>query len=299
MEKKVLITGASGLIGSRLTQLLVAKGHLVAQLTRFGKAGPAAFQWDPAKGAMDEKALGQVDTIVHLGGGNIAGRRWTASRKEEILNSRIESTTLLFQALRNNAHAVQTFVSASAIGYYGFGEDDKIFMEEDKPGNDFLAQVTRRWENEVDKIGNLGLRVAKLRIGIVLSNEGGALQEMIKPIKWGLGSPIGSGQQFLSWIHLDDLCKMFMTAVENERINGAFNAAAGWCTNAEMTKAIARVMHKPLWLPSVPAIALHVILGEMADIVLKGSKVSSEKIKRTGFRYQFDNLNDALTNLLT
>jgi uncharacterized protein (TIGR01777 family) len=244
------------------------------------------------------RAFEKIDTIVHLAGAGIADKRWTAARKKEIIDSRIKSTELLYQRLQNNTHHIQTVVSASAIGYYGFTEDDKIFTEEDIPGNDFLAQVTRRWELEVDKLSLLGLRVVKLRIGIVLSQRGGALKEMIKPIKWGLGSSLGTGKQFLSWIHLDDLCEIFVNAIENENMRGAYNATTDWCTNEEMTKAVANILHRPLWLPAVPAFILKIILGEMADIVLKGSKVSSEKIKQAGCRYKFASLKDALNNLL-
>jgi hypothetical protein len=300
MSEKVLITGATGLVGSRLTELLVARGHSVSHLGRSRKAGSTpTFLWDPPNGTMDVKAFDKVDTIVHLAGANIAERRWTAARKEKILKSRIESTSLLFKTLKNNAHSVQTLVSASAIGYYGFAENEKFFTEDDRAGSDFLAQVTRQWESEVDQINDLGVRVVKLRIGIVLSEKGGALKEMTKPIKWGLGSPLGTGKQFLSWVHIDDLCEMLLLAIENEKMNGSYNATTTWCTNAEMTNAIANVLHKPLWLPSVPSFVLQLMLGEMADIVLKGSKVSSEKIKQTGYRYKFPNLVDALNNLLT
>lgn len=298
--KKILITGASGLIGSRLTELLIAGGHSVRHLGRSKKSGQVStFLWDPIAGIIDIQALEQIDTIIHLAGASVAEKRWTASRKKEILNSRIKSTELLYQALKNNRHNTKTFVSASAIGYYGFGQDDKIFVEQDKPGNDFLAQVTRQWETEVDKISTLGLRVAKIRIGIVLSEKGGALKEMARPIKFGVGSPLGTGKQFLSWIHIDDLCEMFVKAIEDENMNGAYNATTAWCTNEEMTKAIAKILQKPLWLPSVPSFFLKIVLGEMADIVLKGSKVSAEKIKQAGYRYKFAILNDALNNLLT
>jgi len=249
-------------------------------------------------GNIDIRALGQVDTIVHLAGASIAEQRWTALRKKEILDSRIKSTELLYQTLKNNRHNIKTFVSASAIGYYGFGGDAKVFTEEDKPGNDFLAQVTRQWENEVDKMSALGLRIAKLRIGITLSEKGGALKEMAKPIRLRFGSSLGTGKQFLSWVHIDDLCEMFVRAIEDENMSGAYNAVTAWCTNEEMTKAIAASMQKPLWAPFVPSFLLKIILGEMADLILKGSKVSAEKIKQAGYRYQFPNLNEALNNLL-
>jgi uncharacterized protein (TIGR01777 family) len=297
--KRILITGATGLIGSRLTELLTERGHSVTYLGRSKKVEKmSTFLWNPTKEIIDIKALAQPDAIIHLAGAGVAEKRWTAPRKKEILESRTKSTSLLYQALKDNAHKVKTFVSASAIGYYGFGNGDKIFMEEDKPGTDFLAHVTHQWENEVDKIGELGLRVVKLRIGIVLSKDGGALKEMAKPIKLGVGSALGTGKQYLSWIHIDDLCQMFIKAIEDENLNGAYNATTDWCTNEEMTKAIAHILKKPLWLPRIPSFILKIILGEMANIVLNGSKVSSEKIKKTGYHYKFANLSDTLIDLL-
>lgn len=297
--KKILITGASGLIGSRLTDLLIEEGHSVTYLGRSKKSGKVpTFLWDPSAGIMDTKALELADTIVHLAGAGVAEKRWTASRKKEILESRSKSSRLLFEALKKYQHRIKTVVAASAIGYYGFGEDDKVFTEEDKPGTDFLAQVTRQWENEVDKISDLGLRVVKLRIGIVLSKEGGALKEMAKPINLGIGAALGTGKQFLSWIHIDDLCGIFIKAIEEQNMRGVYNCTSNWCTNEEMTRAIANNLKKPLWLPSIPSSILNIILGEMADVVLNGSKVSSEKIKLTGYRYKFANLREALSDLL-
>lgn len=298
MTKKILITGASGLIGTRLTELLLAQGHSVSHLGRSKKEGEVpSFIWDIENGTMDSTALKGIDTLVHLAGAGIADKRWTVSRKREIIESRIKSTQLLFHTLKNNPHSINSFVSASAIGYYGFGHEDKIFFESDLPGKDFLAEVTKHWEVEVDKISSLGLRVAKIRIGIVLSEKGGALKEMARPIKLGLGAPLGTGNQFLSWVHLDDLCRMFVKAVEDEQMIGLYNAAAAWCTNEEMTRAIAKVLHKPLWLPHVPAFVLKIILGEMANIVLKGSKISSEKIRQAGFQFKFNRLEDAIRDL--
>jgi uncharacterized protein len=299
MAKKILITGASGLIGSRLTELLIARGHSVVQLGRVKREGSVpSFIWDPFEGIMDTNSIKHVDTIVHLAGAGIADKRWSSKRKKEILDSRLKSTALLHQTLKNIPHSVTSFISASAIGYYGFANDDKIFFETDSPGKDFLAEVTRQWESEVDQINTLGLRVAKIRIGIVLSEKGGALKEMVKPIKFGVAAPLGSGKQFLSWIHIDDLCEMFVKSIEDEKINGAFNATTDWCTNAQMTKDIAQVLKRQLWLPPIPSFVLKTILGEMADIVLNGSKVSSEKIKQAGFQFRFADIDSALRNLL-
>jgi len=300
MNHKILITGGTGLVGSRLTEMLLNKGFEVSHIGRTKKAGRVpSFVWDIKQKKFDAHALKGVNTIVHLAGAGVADKRWTTARKKEILGSRIESTKLLFETLKTTSNEVNTVVAASAIGYYGFGMGEETVEEDSKPGTDFLAQVTKQWEAQVDKIGTLGIRTVKLRIGIVLSEKGGALAEMAKPIKLGAGAALGSGKQYLSWIHLDDLCEMFIKAIAAENMNGAYNAVGtGWVTNQEMTKAIAHILKKPLLLPSVPGFVLKIILGEMADMVLNGSKVSSKKIQKTGFSFQYTSLDDALKNLL-
>ncbi|HCW07495.1 MAG TPA: TIGR01777 family protein [Cytophagales bacterium] len=298
MERKILITGASGLIGKKLTELLLLNNYEVVHLGRSKKQGKvASFIWDIEKKMIDPNAFEKVDTIIHLAGANVGEKRWTEKRKKEILDSRIQSTFLLKEFLQKKAHSVKTFISASAIGYYGF-EGDRIFQEDDKPGNDFLARVTKGWEDAVDEINMLGIRVVKIRIGIVLSKEGGALKEIAKPISFGVGSPIGSGQQYLSWIHIHDLCLIFVKAIEDEKMNGAYNAASSWINNKDLTQLIAKILRKPLWMPNVPSFALKFILGEMAQIVMNGSKVSSKKISQTGFKFQFNEIENALRNLL-
>jgi uncharacterized protein len=300
MAKSILITGASGMIGSRLTALLIAAGNTVRHLSRSPISSQVStFGWNPDSGFIDTKALHQTDVIIHLAGAGIGDKRWNMSRKKEILESRTKSTELLNKALKNSKHHVETFMSASAIGYYGFGGANKIFNEADPAGADFLAQVTQQWEGEVDKLVQPGLRVVKLRIGVVLSSKGGALRKIAKPIKLGIGAPLGSGLQFLSWIHVDDLCNLFIKAIEDEKMNGVYNATTDWCTNEELTKAIARILHKPLWVPSIPSFVLNIILGEMADLVLGGSKASPEKIKQAGYQCRYANLDDALNNLLS
>lgn len=297
MSKKILITGASGLIGSTLSELL-SKNHTVVSLGRAKKEGSSSsFVWDVKKSRIDLGALNAVDTVVHLAGANVSKKRWTHSWKKELLDSRVQSTRLLYDTLKDNPHSVKTFISASAIGYYGF-ESNLIFTEEDDSGSDFLAQVTRQWEQEMDRIKSLGIRVVKIRVGIVLSKKGGALEKMVLPIKYGVGSTLGSGKQYLSWIHMDDMCGIFLKAIEDASLDGAYNAAANWDTNEDMTKAIAKVICRPLWLPNVPSFALKLILGEMAEIVLNGSKVSSEKIKRAGYQFKYTNLDEALADLL-
>lgn len=294
------MTGASGLVGKRLTGLLLQKGYQVSHLGRSKREGVVtSFVWDIDKGILDPQALDGVGAIIHLAGAGVADKRWTTPRKREILESRTKSTALLFKTLKNEEHTVTSFVSASAIGYYGFSLSDEVFTEESKPGSDYLAQVTRQWEEEVEKISSLSIRVVKLRIGIVLSEKGGALAEMVKPIKLGVGSPLGNGKQSLTWIHLDDLCEMFIKAVEDSSMNGTYNAVGPeWVTNAEMTKAIANVLNKPLWLPPIPGFVLKIVLGEMADLVIYGSKISPGKIQKTGFNFKFTKLEEALRDLL-
>lgn len=245
---------------------------------------------------IEEDAFDGVDVIVHLAGAGVAEQRWTEKRKREILESRTKSTALLARYLENYPN-VKTVVSASAIGYYGFGLTDKEYTEESSPGTDYLASVVSAWEEEVDKIKNK--RVVKMRVGIVLSEKGGALKEMMKPVQWGVGSPLGTGKQYMSWIHLDDLCRMFIRAAEDQTMRGAYNATGPYTvTNKELTWAIAKVLHKALWLPPVPEFVLKIVVGEMADIVLNGSIVSSKKIQQTGFTFQFNSLEDALNDLL-
>jgi uncharacterized protein (TIGR01777 family) len=300
LATSVLITGASGLIGAHLTKALLQKGFKVSHLGRTKRTGVVpSYVWNVDRQEMDTQALKGIDTIVHLAGAGIADHRWTSKRKKEILESRTKSTALLYESLKNIPHLVKTFVSASAIGYYGFHEDDTLLTEESKPGGDYLSGVVAAWENEADRIASLGIRVAKIRIGIVLSDKGGALKEMANPIRWGVGAPLGTGKQMVSWIHLDDLCSIFMKAVEDESAAGAFNATAPHpVTNRELTRAIAKVLKRPLLLPPVPGFVLHAILGEMADIVVNGSNVSSEKIQKTGFAFKFELLEPALKDLL-
>lgn len=299
MSKKVLLTGGTGLVGTRLTDLLLQKGYQVSHLARSPRLGKVpAFRWNPGTGELDVRALEGVSAIIHLAGAGVADKRWTPSRKHEILESRTQSSALLLKTLATTTHQVRSVVSASAIGYYGFGQGEHILTEESPPGQDFLAQVTRQWEAEVDKITSLGIRVVKLRIGIVLSEKGGALTEMAKPIRWYVGAPLASGKQYLSWIHLDDLCALFLKAVEDDRLQGPYNAVSGeWATNTELTKIMARELHKPLWLPPIPGLALKLVLGEMANMVINGNKVSADKVKRTGFHFQYTNLEEAIKSL--
>ena len=293
---KILITGASGLIGARLTEMLLLQGHQVVHLSRSkGVANIPIFVWDVNAGTVDERAFHGVDAVIHLAGAGVAEKRWTEKRKREILESRTRSAALIAQVLEKNQN-VKLVISASGIGFYGEGTDT-IFTEGDPQGSDFLAGVVEAWEKEVDKIPCK--RIVKLRTGIVLSEKDGALKEIMTPIRFFVGAPLGTGDQYMSWIHIDDLCRMFIKVIEDETMTGVYNATGpGAVTNAEMTRAIAKVLKRPLWLPNIPAFVLRIFLGEMAEIVLTGSQVSSKKIQQTGFQFQFPDLNQALENLL-
>lgn len=258
-----------------------------------------SYVWNPEKGDLDPKAFDGVDTIVHLAGAGIGDKRWSADRKREILDSRIRSTALLVDFLRSAKHEVRTVVAASAIGYYGFGSGEEEFTEESAPGRDFLASVVVRWEQETERFRALGCRVVKPRIGVVLSGDGGALKEIVRPIRWGVGAPLGTGTQWMSWIHIDDLCALIAYAIDNPQMEGVYNAVAPQpITNLGLTREIARQLHRKVFLPPIPSFVLRTMLGEMADLVTKGSKVSGARISIRGFQFRFPRLPEAIAHLL-
>lgn len=300
IPKNILITGGTGLIGTRLTEILLHSGHAVVHLGRSGTTNAAvpSFRWDIEQQTVDEKAFHNIDTIVHLAGAGVAEKRWTNDRKRQILESRTKSTRLLFDTLKKNKHTVKTFISASGVGYYGF-DNGNAFTETSQAGNDFLATVTQKWENEADRMNELDIRVVKLRTGVVLSARGGALKELAAPVRFFIGAPLGSGDQIISWIHIDDLCSIFAKAITDESMLGAYNAVApNPVTNREMTKTIGATLRRPVILPAVPGVVLKLMLGEMAEIVLNGSRVVPEKILKSGYQFKFTSLEKALDDLL-
>ena len=298
--KKILISGGTGLIGNALSQLLLGDKYKVHHLSRSKSDGPIpTHQWNIAQQSIDTEAMDSTEAIVHLAGAGVADQRWTAARKEAILKSRTESTRLLHDQIKEMDHKPSVFVAASAVGYYGFDTGDQLVDEETKPGNDFLAEVVKAWEAETDKIADLGVRVVKLRIGIVLAAEGGALPKIAQPIKLFVGAPLGSGKQYMSWIHVTDVARMFKMAIENDQMQGVFNCVGpDPVTNAMLTKAVAGVLNKPLFLPNVPGFVIKMMFGEMGNIVLGGNRVSNEKIVEAGFSYEYATLEHALQNLL-
>jgi uncharacterized protein (TIGR01777 family) len=302
MKQTILITGGTGVIGRRLTQLLQQKGYQISYLSRSTQSIPNVnvYQWDIKKGHLDPQAIMTADHIVHLAGAGVADERWTDARKDEILSSRTQSTELLAQALAKNPHNVKSFIASSAIGYYGSDTGDRPLNETSSGGSDFLAQVTRAWERSEDQVAALGIRTVKIRTGVVLAADGGALPKLAQPIRLGAGAPIASGQQYISWIHLDDLCRIFIQAVEDPSWQGVYNGVApGPVTNESMTREIAKVLHRPLILPNIPAFVIKLMFGEMAGTVTGGNYVLNKRIAdETTFQYQYADLSQALENLL-
>ncbi|HAS41906.1 MAG TPA: TIGR01777 family protein [Microscillaceae bacterium] len=301
MGKKILITGGTGLIGKRLTQFLLEKDYTVRYLSRSKRAikDVEVYEWHPDEGTIDKAAFADIDGIVHLAGAGVADKRWTDSRKKEILESRTQSTELLATTIDALGIHPKAFVSASAIGYYGIDTGEQLLDESSKVGSDFLADVTSKWEESAEGFIKKGIRTVKVRVGVVLSTESGALPKLLQPIRLGLGAPLGSGKQYLSWIHIDDIARIFLYALENEQLQGAYNGVAPHpVTNTEMTKMVASVIHRPAFLPNVPSFMLKMMLGEMASIVIDGNRVSSKKIANSGFEFKFPDLKKALEQLL-
>jgi uncharacterized protein (TIGR01777 family) len=294
--KKILITGGSGLVGRALSKLLSGQGYEVSWLSR--RAGTEGairiFAWHYPDGYCDPAALDGVHAIVHLAGAGIADQRWTRARKSEIVQSRVATAQLLFDTAQKLGKWPATFVTAGGINYYGTNTGAGAHTEADPPGTDFLAQCCVNWEAAAHTFSQHS-RVVILRTGVVLAAGGGALPKMAAPVKWGLGAALGTGRQYVPWIHIDDLCAMYLHAITHANVAGAYNAVAPQhCTNMALTKAIAHVLGKPLWLPPVPGFVLRMALGEMSALVLEGSMASAKRIQDTGFRFAYPDLEEAL-----
>ena len=258
--------------------------------------GAKTFYWDVAKREIDGDCIDNVDMIIHLAGEGIADKRWTSERKKAITESRTESIRLIYDLLKKKKNNVKSIISASAIGYYS-DRGDELLTEDSNPGDDFLANCCAKWEAAADEGVQLGLKVVKFRTGVVL-DKGGALAKMAAPIKWCAGSPLGSGKQWIPWIHIQDVIDMYLFAIENENINGVYNMVApNPVTNKQLTKAIAKQLHRPLWLPNVPAFVLKLLLGEMSAIALGSTRVSAQKIEDAGFKFRYPYIAEALKEI--
>lgn len=305
----VLITGGTGLIGKRLTSLLVEKGYEVIIMSRqqSGKnlaADAVSYaHWDITHQTIDANAIVKADYIIHLAGAGVAGKRWSPGRKKEILESRTQSSALLIKGLKESKHHIRAVISASAIGWYGedkAGNKKKGFEEDDLPDDGFLGETCRLWEESITPVEALSIRLVKLRTGIVLSNEGGALAEFRKPLYSGMATILGTGNQVVSWIHVDDLCRLYMYALENEDMRGVYNAVApSPVANKQLVIQLAKAMRGRFYVSIyVPAFVLRLVLGEMSIEVLKSTTVCGHKIKTAGFSFLYPAVDVALKQLV-
>lgn len=293
----VLIAGGSGLIGTRLKALLERKNCQVALLSRKSHPGIKTFHWDPEKKILDPESLRWANTVVNLAGENIAGGRWTIRRKRKIRNSRIFASELLAESLRSQNHRVDTVIQASAIGIYG-DTGNKILHEDYPPGNDFLANTCVRWEHAAHKFIDCGIRTVILRIGLVLSDEGGVLSKLITPMRLGIAPVPGNGTQYMSWIHIDDLCRLIAHAVQNKSYQGVYNAVApGPVSNYNFMKLLSHVRGGGHFLLHIPKSLIRLLIGEKSALITEGQRVSAEKAENAGFTFHYPSLGLALKDL--
>ncbi|MDR0422443.1 MAG: TIGR01777 family oxidoreductase [Proteiniphilum sp.] len=302
--KTVLITGGSGMVGKRLSELLVEKGYRVIWLSRerYVKARIPRYRWDYRKWEIDTDAVQQADVIVHLAGSNLDDDSWTRLQKQKIVESRVLTAKLLLETAKTLGRKPEAFISASATGFYGQETSERIFTEEDNPaGSDFLSRTCRKWEAEAFRFRDeLNVRVAVLRTAFVISGESEAFAKMALPTRFGLGMRLGSGKQYLNWIHLDDLCRIYLKAVEDTSMQGAYNAVAPESvTNARFMKMLAKEMKRPFFLPPLPAFLLRAIMGQAADMILYGSRISSQKVRDAGYNFVCPAVREAIASSLT
>jgi uncharacterized protein (TIGR01777 family) len=300
---KVIVTGSTGLVGFALVRSLLADGDEVTRLVRgdaqgFRAPGTAAVHWNPDSGAIDAKELEGHDAAVHLAGESIADGRWDDEKKRRILESRVKGTRLLAETLAGLERKPKVLVSASATGFYGY-RGAEVLREESASGDDFLSEVCREWEKATLAASRAGIRVAHVRIGVVLSADGGALPKMLTPFKLGLGGRIGNGRQYMSWITLEDLVGVIKRALTDESLRGPVNAVApNAVTNEEFTKAVGRALGRPTFL-SMPAFAARLAFGEMADaLLLSGSRVEPARLTEAGYEFKHPEIEGALRHVL-
>ncbi|WP_369049009.1 TIGR01777 family oxidoreductase [Tenacibaculum sp. UWU-22] len=299
MKEVVLITGANGTVAKSVSKIL-QNNFEIRYLTRKSKR-ENEFEWDVENKFIDSNAFTNVKHIIHLAGAGIADKKWSKKRRKTILSSRVDSSKLILNTLTQQHLKINSFISASAIGYYGTQTSTTIYSEDMNKGNDFLGDVCFKWENVAKEFQKQGVceRTVILRLGIVLSKEGGALKKMMTPIKYYVGAALGSGKQYMPWIHITDLSYMIKYALENSSLKGVYNAVSPeYITNQKFTATLAKEMKKPMFFLNIPSFILYLIFGERATLLLKGSRVSSKKIIREGFKFKYNDLKSALQNLL-
>lgn len=295
--KRVVITGGSGLIGSHLSSLLAGEGYEVVHLTRRVAEGGEykSYRWDPGAGYCDPGAFRDGDAIVHLAGANIGQWPWTGKRKRDIILSRTETAELVYRMSAGSGRMPSVFVTASGAGFYGSLTTERIYGEDDPAGNDFLAETCLEWEATADMFSSAGVRVVKLRTAVVLAQSGSVLSKMTAPARVGLIIRLGPGNQYFPWIHIEDLCRIYLKALCDSSMTGPYNASApGHITHDMLMAAVAIERGLPIFLPRVPAWLLKAVLGEMSVILTAGSRLSPEKIQGAGFVFSYPDIASAL-----
>ena len=298
---KVLITGGSGSIGRNIIPRLLSNGHEVSVIGRTSheELGVPSFAWDLQNGTLDEHALKDVTHIIHLAGAGIADKPWSPARKQEILESRVKPLQLLAGILKKRHQRISAIISSSAVGYYGAITRDTIFNEDAKAANDFLGSTCKMWEEAVIQFKPVADREVRIRTGIVLMKEDGALPKLAAPVKLGFGAAIGSGKQWMPWIHIDDMVETYVKAIEDPRMNGPYNAVAPeHVTQSEFIRKTAKALGSPFFLPPVPKFLISTVMGEMSSVVTEGSRVSSQRIQDAGLEFRHPELQEALNHLL-
>lgn len=303
MKKNVLISGGTGFVGKHLTQLLIANGFSVSILSRSKKTNTESifyYTWDVERQTIDAEAVQKADYIIHLAGENIAEKPWTKKRKESILSSRVLSAQLIYKSVQENDKKPEAFISASAVGIYGAINGRAICIEDMQPANDFLGVTCQKWEAASDPFEKLGIRTVKIRTGLVLGKNEGLLKKLSPVFKFRLGSALGSGEQYMPWIHIADLTSIYLESIKNTEMNGAYNAViTDDTTNQLFSKTLAKVYDYSIWLPNVPSFLLQFVLGEMSKLLLKGRRVSNAKLKDLGFQFVHTNLETTMKNCLS
>jgi len=298
---KVLITGGSGSIGKYLILRLLLKGHQVSIIGRSKKEIPGAesFVYDLDKGEISEAALRDVTHIIHLAGAGIADKPWSPTRKQEIIESRVKPLQLLASKLQARNQRIKAIISSSAVGYYGGLTSNEIFTEESSQASDFLGSTCKMWEDAVQVFKPIADREVRVRTSVVLMNDAGALAKLVKPTKLGFGAAVGSGKQWMPWIHIDDLVELYVRAIEDDKLSGPYNAASPDHVNqSTMIKKIGKTLNRPTFLPPVPKFLIKTVMGEMSAVVTEGSRVSSQKLIDSGFEFKYSELQPALNDLL-
>lgn len=298
--KKILISGATGLVGKKLSRKLFERGYQVEILVRSKPQNSdfKSYEWNYEKKFLEEGALDNTYIFIHLAGASIS-KRWTKDYKEEVYKSRVDSAQFIFEEMQKRKIYPEAVISSSAVGIYGQTTSQQIFTENDQSANDFLGNVCKDWEEKAFQFQELGSRVVCIRTSTVLSEKGGALEVLKRPIELNVGAALGTGDQYFPWIHIDDLVNIYFKAVEDVSMNGVYNASApDFINNRELTRKIASHLDKKLWLPNIPKFIIKTVLGEMSVLALEGSRISSNKIENAGFKFQYNNLDAALSDVI-